>query len=212
MLYFKNRTFKYTLAEMRLIPSKKQWSNWTLPSRLTFLGVCVSIAAVVLTLVIFVLQSRSGATKELQESATIDRKLKQAEVIDSLKANQDILIRIESKLTQLSLRGEQIYLDIGELQILDNLFYRAIKVTSRNSKISVNNFVLRIESDSHFENKVNGPRPVGGGPIFYYKPRINANICEAKIHELKPGQTILLGLYSMDAWSILTINVYRDSS
>ncbi len=45
---------------MSLWPSKKQWQSWTLPSKLTAIGVLVSLLAILLTIGLFAVNYFSG--------------------------------------------------------------------------------------------------------------------------------------------------------
>ena len=52
---------------MKLIPTKKQFSGWTLPSKITYLGFILAIIAIILTLILYCLSSKYGATKSGQK-------------------------------------------------------------------------------------------------------------------------------------------------
>ncbi len=61
---------------MRLIPTRKQWNEWSLPSKLTAIGAYVGIIGLVLGVVFFVISvvSRPQQAKDLQQgfSETVD--------------------------------------------------------------------------------------------------------------------------------------------
>ena len=104
----------------------------------------------------------------------------------------------------------QIYYKISELKKNNNAsYYRTILITNK-TKISKYGFTLRLTSTEILNHEVNGPRPIGGGSINYYKPKVYENICEAKIDKLKPGLPILIGLTAERPWDFISITALRN--
>ena len=73
---------------MKLIPTKKQFKNWSLPSKIGYIAFVITIVAIILMVIFFIVQLSVGASKEGQKKThdtleSIDDKL--SEAIDSKK-------------------------------------------------------------------------------------------------------------------------------
>ena len=56
---------------MRLLPTKRQWKNWSLPSKLTAIGAYAGILALVLTVVLQLLLKGDSTRKVLEELVAV---------------------------------------------------------------------------------------------------------------------------------------------
>ncbi|MBU1143292.1 MAG: hypothetical protein KKH92_06575 [Firmicutes bacterium] len=68
---------------MKLVPTKKQFNNWSLPSKATYIAFVLAIVAIILSLLFFLIQIEIGASNSGQEKThekldTIDGKLSKA--------------------------------------------------------------------------------------------------------------------------------------
>ena len=54
---------------MKLIPTKKQFLNWSIPSKVGYIAFVATFIAIVLTIAFFIIQLCVGASKELQNEA-----------------------------------------------------------------------------------------------------------------------------------------------
>lgn len=73
---------------MKLIPTKKQFRNWSLPSKIGYISFVITIVAIIISVIFFFVQINIGASKKGQEVThdkldTIDGKL--SEAMDSKK-------------------------------------------------------------------------------------------------------------------------------
>lgn len=148
--------------------------------------------------------------EKLYSDAKKDRSAKHQEEMTILKNIHNNLIEIINDRKEEDRTKNLIKYDIDALEEKDNLYYRAITITNVNESITQHNFTLTIEGDANFDNLVNGPRPIGGGPIEYIPPKIENNICNVVITEIKPKKSILIGLYSQQKWNLVNIKGYRN--
>ena len=152
----------------------------------------------------------SEVQKKLYIEAKEDRKIKHQEETALLKSISDDLFEIKSNKKEEYRKENLVKYEVDSLIRNDNLYYRAIKITNVNERFSQHNFTVEIKGDSDFAEIVNGPRPIGGGGIQYIPPQIKGNICRASIVELKPQETILIGLYSQQRWDLVSIRGHRN--
>jgi len=73
---------------MKLIPTRKQFKNWSLPSKIGYIAFVITLVAIIIAVIFFFIQLRVGASKAGQKTThdkldTIDGKL--SEAIDSKK-------------------------------------------------------------------------------------------------------------------------------
>jgi len=53
-----------TEHDMRLIPTREQWRNWSMPSKLTAVGTLLALIAIAVAVIIFAIQMHFGASRE----------------------------------------------------------------------------------------------------------------------------------------------------
>jgi len=64
---------------VKLIPSKTQFNNWSLPSKIGYIGFVLAIIAIIIAIIFFIVTLIVGATKEGQVKAQKDREAKHEE-------------------------------------------------------------------------------------------------------------------------------------
>ena len=182
-------------------------------------GAIFQILAIVCGLMTFKYGSKADALKthevkleqeKLHSAAKKDRSTKHQEEMSILKDIKNDVIEIINDRKKGNRTKNLIKYDIGALERKDNLYYRTIIITNVNESITQHSFTLTIEGDANFDNLVNGPRPIGGGPIEYIPPKFENNICNAVITELKPKKPILIGLYSQQKWNLVSIQANKN--
>jgi hypothetical protein len=50
----------------KLFPSKKQWGNWSMLSKATYISVVAGVLSIFIAIIFFIIQTHTGATKENQ--------------------------------------------------------------------------------------------------------------------------------------------------
>ena len=75
---------------MILIPTKRQWKNWTLPSKVGYIGLILSIVAIILWFLNVWIQIQFGASKKLQEQSLGKQNEISQQWKDILRQQEDI--------------------------------------------------------------------------------------------------------------------------
>ncbi len=146
---------------------------------------------------------------EISDSSK-ERKAEHEEEMTTLNEMKGYMFEIKNNENEKMLKKNLVNYEVDELTIMDNLYYRAIRLKNKSDDFIQKDFTVEIEGDSIFADFVNGPRPIGGGMIQFLSPKIEANICKIKLVELKPKETILVGLYSKQRWNLVNIKGYRN--
>lgn len=164
---------------MKLIPTKTQFKDWSLPSKIGYISFVVSIFAIILMIVFFIIQYVTGASKEgqrkiqnnltdlFQEAKKINpqRIISDESIlklIDNLKSHSPLTVEIETtdgdkEAYFLAIQIKDIFKEagwtVGEIDILNrNKPFRGIRVFSPEMPLtSLRNALIPLFNDLDVE-------------------------------------------------------------
>ena len=104
---------------MKLIPSKKQFKDWTLLSKVTYIAFVLTVLSLLFVVIISCIKQITGATKKMQIEAHKDRNAKHKKEMIAINS-------IKKTMEQEKVLNKLIYFEVSDLRNIEGLYYFTI--------------------------------------------------------------------------------------